>query len=206
MQVKLTWSYSSTPTAQAPTQFTIQHKLTSDPDIPASYTTQAIITNFGQACSGGTCSYTYPASGTLNHNTSYDFRIATDCSEGNINYSTPVTKINVLCPSYTPTATSNSISYSFSGATGTSVTGYVVELLNNGSVVESKPLASVAATISGTFSGLSSTTAYVVRVTVKSSGADRVCTQTLSTTNTPSCNGVINLSGCICGGDCAQAC
>lgn len=203
MQVKLTWSYSTTPAGQAPSTFIIQHKLST----ASTYTTQTTITNFATICTGTSCTYVYP-SGVLDDNKSYDFRVGTDCSEGTTNYTTPVTKINVLCPTFTPTSTSNSISYSFSGATGTSVTGYLVELLlaSNNSLVEAKPLAAVAATISGTFTGLSANTAYRVRVTVKSSGADKVCTYDISTTETVACTAVSNLAACICGVDCATAC
>lgn len=215
MQVKLTWSYSTTPAGQAPTTFIIQHKLST----ASTYTTQTTITNFATICTGTSCTYVYPA-GVLDNNKSYDFRVGTDCSEGTTNYSTPITKINVLCPTFTPTATSNSISYQFSGATATSVTGYLVELLlaSDNSLLEAKPLAAVAATISGTFSGnqipndgipdytILPSTLYKVRVTVKSSGADKVCTYDISTTNTPACTAVSNLAACICSVDCATAC
>lgn len=204
MQAKLTWSYSTTPTGQAPTQFVIQHRVTGT----VNYTTQTTITNLSTVCTGTSCTYVYPA-GVLSHNTSYDFRILTDCAEGSTNASNPITIINVLCPVFTPSATSTSISYSFSGATGTSVTGYKVELLlaSDNSVVEDDGIIPVATTISGTFNTvLTANTAYIVRVTVKSSGADKVCTFPKSTNATPSCNGVLNLAACVCGVDCATAC
>jgi hypothetical protein len=213
MIVKLTWSYSTTPIAQSPTKFTIQRKLTT----ASTYNTadDIVVTNLSSICTTGTCNYLYAG---VPDNVSYDFRIATDCAEGSTNFSPSVTKINVLCPSVTVTATSNTISYSFSAVTGTSVTGYLVELLLNGTVKESKPLANATGTISGTFSGNSTpndgiddysilaTTSYVVRITVKSSGADKVCNEPITTGATPACNGAISLVGCICGVDCAQAC
>jgi hypothetical protein len=215
MKVKLTWSYATTPAGQAPNKFVIQHK----PATGSTWTTQATFDGANAVntiCSNGSCTYTYPSD--LPDNVAYNFQVVTDCSEGSTTLSNTINRINVLCPSFTPSATSNSISYSFSGATGTDVTGYIVELLLNGTVLESKPLASVAATISGTFSGnstpndgitdytIASNTNYVVRVTVKSSGTDKVCTKPISTTNTPPCNSVTNLAGCICGEDCAEAC
>jgi hypothetical protein len=213
MIVKLTWSYSTTPIEQSPTKFTIQRKLTS----AAIYNVadDVVITNLSSICTAGNCNY---ITALLPDNLSYDFRIATDCTEGSISYSPAVTKLNVLCPDFTPTATSNTISYSFTAAANTSVTGYIVELLLNGEVKESKPLVSATGTISGTFSGnstpndgipdyaIQANTQYVVRVTVKSTGADKVCPYSIFTNNTPACNAALNLTGCICGVDCAQAC
>jgi len=216
MRVRLTWTYVTTPIGQSPTEFTIQRKLTSAALYDVADNDR--ITNLTSICTGGTCNY---VTAVLPDNLSYDFRIATDCTEGSVSYSPAVTKLNVLCPSFLPTATSNTISYSFTAAANTSVSGYIVELLLNGVVKESKPLANATGTISGTFSGnsidndgipnytITPATPYVVRVTVKSSGvggADKVCSYSITTGTTPACNAATGLVGCICGVDCAEAC
>lgn len=206
MQVKLTWSYATSPNATIPTQLVIKHKLTGA--AASTYVTQATITTISSICntSTGTCEYLYPA-GVLNDNVSYDFIVVTSCgSAGSPVESGVVTKINVICPNVTVSSTQSSVSYTFPGAVSTSVTGYKVELLaNDDSVIEDDGVISVASTISGTFAAtLTSNTAYKVRVTVKSSGADKVCLFPISTTDTPPCNGASNLQACICGIDCAS--
>jgi hypothetical protein len=208
MQVKLTWSYATSPAATLPTQLVIKHKLTGA--AANTYVTQATITNISSVCNTttGTCEYLYPE-GVLSNNVSYDFIVVTSCgSAGSPVESSVVTKINVICPNVTVSSSQSSVSYTFPGATGTSVTGYKVELLaNNDSLIEDDGIITVASTISGTFAAtLTANTAYKVRVTVKSSSADKVCLFPISTTSTPPCNGASNLQACICGVDCASAC
>lgn len=209
MQVKLTWTLGSlTPPGQAPTNLTIQHRLSSS----GTWITQVPATAYSTFCTAGSCQYTYPNNPSpLEDNKSYDFRILTDCSEGSQSVSNVVTRINVVCPVVTLTASSTTVSYSFSGAVSTSVTGYIIGIylatdtgfstpLGGGLVTVNSP---VPSTISGTFSGLSSTPAeYVVRVTVKSSGSDVFCNSTIFTTETLPCNAASNLSACIVGVDC----
>lgn len=204
MKVKLTWTISTTPANQAPTTFRIFYwpKGTA---VPASPNTTV---NTATVCTGTSCTYSID---NLLDNVAYDFRIDTTCANGDPAPSQVLTLQNMVCPTFTPTATNNSVSYSFTGAVNGTVSGYKVELLlaSNNSVVEDEGILPPAATISGTFGTvLTASTAYIVRVTVKSNFgiADKVCTYNITTTSTPSCNAVTNLAGCICGVDCAQAC
>jgi len=215
MQVKLTWSYNNTTTGgTAPTKFLIQYKLSSVGTWPSGCSAGnsqsgciQIDTPFTGVCTGGSCSYTF-ANGILDDNQSYDFRVGTEGTECSAQFTPSVSKINVLCPSFTPTSTSTTISYSFSGATGTSVTHYLIELYaaNGTTLIQAKQLEAVAATHSGTFSGLTANTAYVLKVTVKSSGPDKVCPYNINTTTTPPCVAASNLSACICNVDSGCSC
>jgi len=219
MQVKLTWSYNNTTTGgTAPTKFLVQYKLSSLGSWPTgctagNNTTQSgciqVDAPFTSVCSGGSCIYTISAS-LLDDNKSYDFRVGTEGTECAAQFTTSVSKINVLCPTFTPTATSSTISYSFSGAVNTSVTGYLIELYpaSGTTPISSKPLESVVATHSGSFSniGLTGNTSYVLRVTVKSSGADKVCNYTITTSTTPPCVSATSLTACMCNVDAGCNC
>jgi hypothetical protein len=202
MQVKLTWSYATSPAGTVPTQLVIKHKLASEPD--SAYVTQTTITNISTVCntSTGQCQYTYPA-GVLDYNKTYNIAITTDCgSAGTPITSTPVTVLSILCPTVTVSSTNNSVSYSFPGATGTSVTGYVIQLVKNSdNSVAGGPVtvSTIPATVTGSFTGLTASTAYTLRVTVKSSNPDKVCDSPISTGASVSCNGATNLTACICG-------
>lgn len=211
MKVKLTWTFSTTPNDQAPTGFRLFYwpKGTTEPTTPNQTLTTSV-------CSGTNCTYTID---NLSDNVAYDFRINTTCNNGTPSIGTPITLFNVACPVITRTATNNSVSFSFAGDVGpnTMVTGYRVQLFEVGAnntltEVGDKGILSPAATVTGTFTGLNATTTYLVRVTVKTSIAgvpqtDKVCdSSSITTTNTPSCNAVSNLAGCICGVNCAEAC
>lgn len=204
MQIKLTWTLGSlTPAGQAPTTLVIQHKLSS----ASTWTTQ-VTQAYSNFCTSGSCQYTYP-DGVLDANKSYDFRIGTNCTQGTTSYSGVVTKLNIVCPTLNLTSDSSSVTYSFPGAVGTSVTGYVIGiyLATDSGFTDPKggglvTLTSVPATVTGTFSGLDSETNYKIRVTVKSSGTDKYCEGTISTTNTLPCNAASGLTACILGVDC----
>ena len=94
----------------------------------------------------------------------YDLRIVTNCASGSPAPSQTIQKINFTCPAVTTTKTSASISYSFSDA-GASITSYQVKLFNSAGdteVASSTPTGTTTRT--GTFSSLSSSTTYKLRV------------------------------------------
>lgn len=214
MKVKLTWSTSTSPVDQAPTFFRIFYwvKGTTPPTSPNQTVSATSV------CTGTSCTYSIDG---LSDNVAYDFRIDTTCINGDPAPSPVITLFTVVCPTVTLTATNKSVSYSFAGDVGANsiVTGYQVQLYEVGpapgnalTLVEDEGILSPAATVSGTFgSVLNAETLYRVRVIVKNSvggvpQADKVCESDITTTDTPSCNAVTNLVGCICGVDCAQAC
>lgn len=221
MRVKLNWSYNSGATGNtAVTKFLVQYKLSS-----ASWPSSCVPANNNAtsgcieieppstACSGNSCSYTF-TSGVLDDNKSYDFRVGTVGLECGSQFTPSVTKIEVLCPTMSngfPSSTASTISYEFPGAVNTSITEYLVGLYLATDTSFTNPIGgvqtkSMAATISGQFTGLSPSTAYKLRVTVKSSGADKICLYDKSTTATPPCEAATGLTACICGVDCAEAC
>lgn len=209
MKVKLNWTLGSlTPQGQQPTTLVIQDRLSS-----VSQWTTRETKPYAEFCTAGACQYTY-VDGVLLPNLSYDFRIGTNCAQGTISYSNVFTKLNIVCPEVTITKTSSTISYSFPGAVGTAVTGYTVALYAVSDTSFSTPLGQeelvsytpTPASVNGTITGLSAETSYVLRVVVKSSAPDKSCTYPTSTDATVSCNAATNLTACICGVDCAQAC
>lgn len=205
MQIKLTWTLGSlTPAGQAPTTLTIQHKLSSS----STWITQTSA-NYTTFCTGNSCQYTYPT-GVLENNKSYDFKILTDCSQGSQSASNIVTKLNIICPVVSLVASSSTVDYSFAGSVGTSVTGYVIGIYLATDTGFSNPLAGgvvtvnspIPATVSGSFTGLTASTNYKVRVTVKSSGNDVFCDSAISTGATLPCSAASSLTACIVGVDC----
>lgn len=215
MNVKLSWSYSSTPTAQAPTKFTIQYKLATAADTPLNWAanqfelTSTSTPSIASSCSGGNCTYTITG---LQDNKFYNFRIITDCAVGDDSTSAVITNISITCPTLTVTASSASVSYSFTSASGTDVTSYLVQLLkSDNTVIRTTTHTVVAGTINGLFDNsdtnlepIVGSTAYKVRLTVTAgSGASaqtKVCSATdITTTTTPPCNAATNLTSCICG-------
>jgi hypothetical protein len=88
----------------------------------------------------------------------------TQCGGGTPAPSVTITKINIVCPTVTVTSTSTTVSYSFSEIGG-DVDGYVVKLFNTAGTVEvgsSTPTGT--ATRTGTFTGLTASSVYKVRV------------------------------------------
>lgn len=159
MNITLNWTPGSGSTSQD-----VQYKLASN----TSWTTHATV--------GGSVN-TSSILG-LSDNLIYDFRVVSSCSGGSPAASTTVNQINIICPTVTLTTTNTSVSYSFT-AIGGSVNGYVVDLLNSsGSTVLQTNTA-----VSGTFSGLTASTAYKVRVTANAGTFTKVCTAQDITTN-----------------------
>lgn len=100
-------------------------------------------------------------------NVIYDFRIVNLCSDGGPTNSPVDTKVLITCPSVTYTDLPTSIAYQFSHLGG-DVTKYVVELLNAAgtAVLDTKTHLAPSGTIASTFTGLTPSTNYGVRITV----------------------------------------
>ena len=100
----------------------------------------------------------------LDNNLLYNFRIITNCSGGTPAPSAVITKINILCPTVTITASDTTVSYSFTEIGG-DIDSYVVKLYNSGGTLEvgtSTPTGTT--TRIGTFTGLTASTTYKLRV------------------------------------------
>ena len=171
MNVTLNWSIGSGATSQS-----AQYKLS----------TSSTWTTFSTLAGSAT---TETITG-LSDNLLYDLRIVSSCSGGTPVNSAVVQKINIICPTVFTTPTSSSIAYSFSEIGG-SVSSYVVKLFNSsGSTELASQTPSGTTTLTGTFSALSSSTSYNIRV-VPTAGA---ITKTdcafaaVSTSIPPSCN------------------
>lgn len=125
----------------------------------------------------------------LQDNLIYDFRIVTNCSGGSPAPSTLAQQINLICPSVTTSVTDTTVSYSFTNVGG-STTAYTLHLLDSvGTTVLQTQTPAISATVSGTFSGLTQSTTYKVRVTIIAGTFNKQCTPvTASTTATPLCN------------------
>jgi hypothetical protein len=145
MNATLSWSIGAGATSQ-----NVQYKLSSSP----TWITFSTV--------GGSAT-TETVTG-LQDNLLYNFRIVTQCGGGTPAPSTAITKINIVCPTVTVTSTSTTVSYSFSEIGG-DVDGYVVKLFNTAGTVEvgsSTPTGT--ATRTGTFTGLTASSVYKVRV------------------------------------------
>jgi hypothetical protein len=145
MNVTLTWTPGVGSTSQ-----TVQYKLAT----ASTYTTFSTVT--------GTAT-TETVTG-LSDNLIYDFRISTACNGGTSTTSPVVKKINIICPTVTVVATSTSLAYSFPEIGG-SVGTYAVKLFNSAGTSElasSTPTGTT--TLSGTFSDLTASTTYKIRV------------------------------------------
>jgi hypothetical protein len=102
----------------------------------------------------------------LDDNKIYDFRVITNCPGGASSPSLTAQQINIICPSVSTTPSDTSIASSFSELGG-SVTSYTVKLFDAAGVTElSSQTPSGTTTRSGTFSGLTASTAYKIRVII----------------------------------------
>jgi hypothetical protein len=126
----------------------------------------------------------------LTDNVIYDFRVVTNCAGGTPAPSAPTQQINITCPSVSATPSDVSIAYSFSDL-GASVTGYTVKLFSNDGTTElSSQTPSGTSVKSGTFTGLTASTGYKIRVIVTAGSFSKTnCAFTsVTTTSTPACN------------------
>lgn len=125
----------------------------------------------------------------LPDNIIYDFRIGSQCTGGTMNYSTPIQAINITEPPLTDSPTSVAIGYSFPELGG-SVTSYVVKIYDSlGTTELSSQTPTGATTRSGTFSGLTPSTTYNIRIipTAGSFTKTDLPFNVVSTTAPPSC-------------------
>ena len=131
---------------------------------------------------------TYTINGLLD-NRIYNFRIATNCVGGSPAYSAPISQINIICPTVTTTVTDTSASYSFNPIGG-DVTAYTVDLMDSSGVtILASQTPSISTPITGTFSGLTASTTYKIRVTATAGTFDKACPlSTVTTSSVPSCN------------------
>jgi hypothetical protein len=123
-------------------------------------------------------------------NTIYDFQIVNLCSFGGPTTGTTFQTVNLTCPTVTTTPTYNTVAYSFPNL-GASITEYRVDLLNaaGSTVLAFKNIAASGSTISDNFVGLSASTNYQLRVTVKTGTFSKQCALVpFATTALPSCS------------------
>ena len=129
----------------------------------------------------------------LSDNLIYEFQVINNCTVGGPSNSTSDFKIKIICPSVTTTPTYNSVAFSFAHVGG-DISKYVVDLMNSDgtSILGTKTFVSPSGTISDTFTGLTGSTAYQLRVTIyagTSFSFSKVCTNTsFSTSVTPTCS------------------
>jgi hypothetical protein len=123
-------------------------------------------------------------------NTVYDFRVINNCSVGGPTPATQYQTVNLTCPVVTVTPSYDSIGYSFTHL-GASVDSYTVELLNaSDGVVATINELTPSGTVTNSFTGLTASTVYKVRVTVKvGSTFSKQCTATTTgTIAAPTCD------------------
>lgn len=129
-------------------------------------------------------------------NTIYDFQIVNLCTYGGPTTGTNFQTINIICPTVTITPTYNSVGFSFTNL-GASITEYRVDLLNGAgtTVLAFKNIAAAGSTITDNFVGLSASTSYKLRLTVKAGTYSKQCSaDTFSTAALPSCSAPSGLS------------
>ena len=171
MNVTLNWTIGSGATSQ-----NVQYKLSSS----STWTTFITL-------AGSTTTATVTG---LSDNLLYDLKIVSNCSGGTPINSSTMQQINMICPTVTPTLTSTTIAYSFPEIGG-SVSSYVVKLFNSTGVTElASQTPTGTTTLTGTFSGLSSSTSYNIRVVPTAGSITKTdCTFVpVATSVPPSCN------------------
>lgn len=124
----------------------------------------------------------------LDDNTIYDYRIVNICAVGGPSYAPIKQAIRFVCPVLTLTPSYNQVAYSFPHVQG-SITKYVISLLNSSdSIVATQEVTTMATTISGTFTGLTQSTTYKVRITMYADSYSNQCPpQSVTTGAAPTC-------------------
>jgi hypothetical protein len=113
----------------------------------------------------------------LSYNVIYQFRVGNMCPETLTNLSLVVEGTSLTCPyvSVTPGFTTAAFSFAHLGG---NISAYVVELLSVSDVVlDSKTFNSPGSTVADTFTGLTLSTTYKIRVTVNAQGSLSLYTQ-----------------------------
>ena len=129
----------------------------------------------------------------------YDFRVITNCPGGTPTPSVSTQQIKITCPSVTTTPSDTSITYSFAELGG-SVTAYTVKLFNSAGDTElASQTPSGTTTRSGTFTGLTQSTGYKIRVIITAGGFSKTdCAMvSVNTTATPACNAPTNVTASV---------
>lgn len=135
----------------------------------------------------------------LTDNEIYEFQIVNICSVGGDTPSATIELIVITCPTVTYTnAAYNSIDYSFT-ALGADIVNYDVQLLNAaGTVIVATQTKATAATVTGSFTGLTAATSYNLRAIPKTTGDTFTKTNCAlvpaSSLATPTCNTPAGLS------------
>ncbi len=129
----------------------------------------------------------------LNLNTIYDFMVVDNCAVGGLVASGIDEKIKFSCPTLTVTPTFNSVTVAFTGV-GANITKYTLQLLDStgNSVIATQDITNVTPTsFTNTFSSLSASTVYNVRLTMYAGSTfaySNICSLTSFTTGaTPVC-------------------
>lgn len=131
----------------------------------------------------------------LEDNKIYDFRVITNCAGGTPSPSLTTQQIKINCPTVTLTPSDTSISYSFPELGG-SVTAYTVKLFDSAGTTEiASQTPSGTTTRTGTFTGLTQSTAYKVRVLITAGSFSKNDCAFIdgTTTVTPACNPPTNV-------------
>jgi hypothetical protein len=122
----------------------------------------------------------------LEDNLIYNFRIVTQCGGGTPSNSAVLNKIYIICPDITLTPTDTTVAYSFA-AIGGDVDTYSVKIFNSAGTTEiasSTPTGTTTRT--GTFTGLTASTTYKVRVVPAAGTLTKTdCSFTSVTTTAP---------------------
>lgn len=171
MNATLTWSIGAGATTQ-----NVQYKLSS----ATTWTTFSTV--------GGSAT-TETVTG-LDDNLIYNFRIVTYRSGGTPAPSSPISKINIICPSVTTTPTDTTVAYSFPEIGG-DVDGYTVKIYDSAGTTEvasSTPTGTTTRT--GTLTGLTASTSYKLKVIPSAGSLTKTdCSFTsVSTTAPPVCS------------------
>jgi hypothetical protein len=180
MNITLTWTVGSGASSQD-----VQYKLassstwTTHENVAGNITTSSIL--------------------GLQDNLIYDFRVITNCPGGTPSGSTVTQQIKIICPTVTTTPSDTTIAYSFP-ENGGSITAYTVKLFDSAGTTEiASQTPTGTTTRSGTFTGLTQSTAYKIRVIITAGSFTKSdCAFTsVSTTATPACNAPTNVSASI---------
>lgn len=135
----------------------------------------------------------------LQDNLIYDFRVVTNCSGGTPAPSAPTQQINLLCPTVTATPSDTSVAYSFNELGG-SVTAYAVKLFSSDGLTEiASQTPSGTSVRSGTFTGLTASTSYKIRVVITAGSFSKTDCAFVDTTTTatPTCNAPSNVTASV---------
>lgn len=146
--------------------------------------------------SASTSSYTID---TLYENTIYDFRIVNVCTYGGPAAGSIFQTAGLTCPTLMITPTHNGVSFSFYHLGG-DVNEYRVDLLDaSGSgVIAFKNILPLFNPMVDSFTGLSASTTYRLRVTVRAEAHSNVCNDVgFATTAVPTCSAPTGLVGVI---------